>query len=176
MEHTVSEGAFFNISKIHKNVEQHLNNIKNHTAHPHGMVHVPAMFRENTAMCVGVTVRNLTVPCDSIMNHFRKHSVSRMLYPNSHSKLKCSHFLYDFHHNKLTIHQISCFYDNLNNLATNRSTIDQIRSDQRGDTYRGNIWTAGVPCPWHCSFCNICDIPHGTYCDAWSRLTSKEMR
>ena len=36
------------------------------------------------------------------------------------SQITCLHFLYD---KKLSIHKISCFYDNLNNLATNRSTI-----------------------------------------------------
>ena len=36
-------------------------NIKNYTAHPHDMVHVPAMFRENTSMRFPVTVRNLNV-------------------------------------------------------------------------------------------------------------------
>ena len=33
----------------------------NYTAHPHGMVHVPAKFRENTAMRFWVTVRKLNV-------------------------------------------------------------------------------------------------------------------
>ena len=30
--------------------KQHSINIKNYTAHPHHLVHVPAKFRENTAM------------------------------------------------------------------------------------------------------------------------------
>ena len=30
--------------------KQHSINIKNYTAHPHDLVHVPAKFRENTAM------------------------------------------------------------------------------------------------------------------------------
>ena len=37
---------FFNIEKIHKKFKQHSINIKNYTAHPHDMVHVPAKFRE----------------------------------------------------------------------------------------------------------------------------------
>ena len=39
-----------NISKIRKKFKQHPINFKNYTAHPHDMVHVPAKFRENTAM------------------------------------------------------------------------------------------------------------------------------
>ena len=39
------------------------------------------------------------------------------------SQITCLHFLYDFNNKKLSIHKISCFYDNLNNQATNRSTI-----------------------------------------------------
>ena len=38
------------------------------------------------------------------------------------SQITCLHFLYDFNNKKLSIHKISCFYDNLNNIATNRST------------------------------------------------------
>ena len=38
------------------------------------------------------------------------------------SQITCLHFLYDSNNKKLSIHKISCFYDNLNNLATNRST------------------------------------------------------
>ena len=38
------------------------------------------------------------------------------------SQITCLHFLYDSNNKKLSIHQISCFYDNLNNIATNRST------------------------------------------------------
>ena len=34
---------------------------KNYTAHPHDLVHVPAKFRENTAMRFWVTVRKLNV-------------------------------------------------------------------------------------------------------------------
>ena len=37
---------FFSILKKFK----HSINIKNYTAHPHDLVHVPAKFRENTAM------------------------------------------------------------------------------------------------------------------------------
>ena len=35
--------------------------MKNYTAHPHDMVHVPAKFRENTSMRFWVTVRKLNV-------------------------------------------------------------------------------------------------------------------
>ena len=52
---------FFNIKKIHKKFKQHSINIKNYTAHPHDLVHVPAKFRENTAMRFWVTVRKLNV-------------------------------------------------------------------------------------------------------------------
>ena len=31
------------------------------------------------------------------------------------SQITCLHFLYDFNNKKLSIHKISCFYDNLNN-------------------------------------------------------------
>ena len=41
---------FFNIKKIHIKFKQHSINIKNYTAYPHDMVHVPAKFRENTSM------------------------------------------------------------------------------------------------------------------------------
>ena len=51
---------FFNILKIHKKFK-HSINIKNYTAHPHDLVHVPAKFRENTAMRFRVTVRKLNV-------------------------------------------------------------------------------------------------------------------
>ena len=54
------ENIFFNIYKIHK-FKQHSINIKNYTAHPHDMVHVPAKFRENTSMRFWVTVRKLNV-------------------------------------------------------------------------------------------------------------------
>ena len=47
--------------KIHKKFKQHSINIKNYTAHPHDMVHVPAKFRENTSMRFRVTVRKLNV-------------------------------------------------------------------------------------------------------------------
>ena len=52
---------FFNILKIHKKLKQHSINIKNYTAHPHDMVHIPAKFRENTSMLFWVTVRKLNV-------------------------------------------------------------------------------------------------------------------
>ena len=41
---TMDKSAF----KIHKKFKQHSINIKNYTAHPHDLVHVPAKFRENT--------------------------------------------------------------------------------------------------------------------------------
>ena len=44
-----------------KNFKQNRINIKNYTAHPHHLVHVPAKFRENTAMRFRVTVRKLNV-------------------------------------------------------------------------------------------------------------------
>ena len=50
-----------NLKKIHNKFKQHSINIKNYTAHPHDMVHVPAKFRENTAMRFWVTVRKLNV-------------------------------------------------------------------------------------------------------------------
>ena len=52
---------FFNIQKIYKKFKQHSINIKNYTAHPHDMVHIPAKFRENTSMRFWVTVRKLNV-------------------------------------------------------------------------------------------------------------------
>ena len=52
---------FFKYLKIHKKFKQHSINIKNYTAHPHDLVHVPAKFRENTAMRFWVTVRKLNV-------------------------------------------------------------------------------------------------------------------
>ena len=52
---------FFNIKKIHKKFKQHSINIKNYTAHPHDLVHVPAKFRENTSMYFWVTVRKLNM-------------------------------------------------------------------------------------------------------------------
>ena len=56
-----SNFIFLNISKIHKKFKQHSINIKNYTAHPHHLVHVPAKFWENTAMRFWVTVRKLNV-------------------------------------------------------------------------------------------------------------------
>ena len=50
----------FFVSKL-KKFKQHSINIKNYTAHPHDMVHVPAKFRENTSMRLWVTVRKLNV-------------------------------------------------------------------------------------------------------------------
>ena len=52
---------FFNFNKFHKKFKQHSINIKNYTAHPHDMVHVPAKFRENTSMRFWVTVQKLNV-------------------------------------------------------------------------------------------------------------------
>ena len=42
------------------------------------------------------------------------------------NQITCLHFLYDSNNKKLSIHKISCFYDNLNNLATNRSTTNSL--------------------------------------------------
>ena len=39
------------------------------------------------------------------------------------SQITCIHFLNDSNNKKLSIHTISCFYDNLKNVATNRSTM-----------------------------------------------------
>ena len=50
-----------NIKKILKKFQQHSINIKNNTAHPHDLVHIPAKFRLNTAMRFWVTVRKLNV-------------------------------------------------------------------------------------------------------------------
>ena len=47
--------------KFIKKFKQHSINIKNYTAHPHHLVHIPAKFRENTAMRFWVTVRKLNV-------------------------------------------------------------------------------------------------------------------
>ena len=52
---------FFQYLKIHKKFKQNSINIKNYTAHPHDMVHVPAKFWENTSMRFWVTVRKLNV-------------------------------------------------------------------------------------------------------------------
>ena len=44
--------------KGHFSIFQHLINIKkNYTAHPDDMVHIPAVFRGNTAMSLRVTAR-----------------------------------------------------------------------------------------------------------------------
>ena len=40
------------------------------------------------------------------------------------SQITCLHLLYDSNNKKLSIQKMSCFYDNLNNLATNRSTTE----------------------------------------------------
>ena len=61
VERTVSEGEFFNLSKIHQKFKKTSINIKNYTAHPHDMVQVHAKFSENTAMHDQVTVRKLNV-------------------------------------------------------------------------------------------------------------------
>ena len=47
--------------KFIKISKKHSINIKNYTAHPHDLVHVPAKFRENTAMRFWVTVQKLNV-------------------------------------------------------------------------------------------------------------------
>ena len=56
-EHIVNEGAFF---KIHKKFKQHPSNIKNYTAHPQDMMHVPGKSWDNTAMRL-LTVRKWNV-------------------------------------------------------------------------------------------------------------------
>ena len=61
MEHIVSEGAFFNISKIHTKFQTTSHQYQNYTAHPYYMVHVPGRFRENTAVRLRVTVRKRNV-------------------------------------------------------------------------------------------------------------------
>ena len=49
---------FFQIYKnSYKKFKQHSINIKNYTAHPHDMVHVPAKFRENTSMRFRVSAK-----------------------------------------------------------------------------------------------------------------------
>ena len=53
----------FSISKINlknslKKIKQHPINIKNYTAHPHDMVHVPAKFGGNTVMYSAKTKRD----------------------------------------------------------------------------------------------------------------------
>ena len=47
--------------KYWKKFKQHSINIKNYTAHPHDMVHIPAKFWENPSMRFWVTVRKLNV-------------------------------------------------------------------------------------------------------------------
>ena len=47
----------FNISKIHTKFKQHPINIKNYTAHHHDMLHIPAKFREYTAMRLWISVK-----------------------------------------------------------------------------------------------------------------------
>ena len=41
----------YNTFLLTKKIKQHPINIKNYTAHPHDMVHIPAKCQENTAMC-----------------------------------------------------------------------------------------------------------------------------
>ena len=50
--------------KIIKKLKQHPISIKKYTAHPYDMVHIPAKFRENTAMRFRVTVRKLNMLTD----------------------------------------------------------------------------------------------------------------
>ena len=52
---------FLNFILFNIKFKQHSINIKNYTAHAHDLVHVPAKFRENTAMRFWVTVRKLNV-------------------------------------------------------------------------------------------------------------------
>ena len=51
----------FNISKIHKKIQTTSHQYQKLYGTPHDMVHVPAKFRENTAMRFLVTVRKLNV-------------------------------------------------------------------------------------------------------------------
>ena len=60
VEHRVSEGECFNISKIHKKFKQHSTNMKNYTTNPYDMVHVNAKF-EKIQQCVFELVRKLNV-------------------------------------------------------------------------------------------------------------------
>ena len=46
---------------IFKKFKQHSINIKNYTAHPHDMVHIPEKFWENISMRFQVAVRKLNV-------------------------------------------------------------------------------------------------------------------
>ena len=49
--HTVREGAFFNIKQNPHNIQTTSNQYsKNYTGHRHDMVHKPAKLRENTAL------------------------------------------------------------------------------------------------------------------------------
>ena len=57
------------------------------------------------------------------------------------SQIMCLHFLYDSNNKKLSIHKMSCFYDNLNNLATNRSTR---HNDRRAITASGHSPLKGL--------------------------------
>ena len=56
------------------------------------------------------------------------------------SQITCLHFLYDSNNTKLLIHKISCFYDNLNNLATNRSTNSRCCLCSAKQTLPGQAW------------------------------------
>ena len=53
--------TFFLTKNSLKKIKQHIINIKNYTAHPNDMVHVPVKFRENAAMHFWVTVQKLNV-------------------------------------------------------------------------------------------------------------------
>ena len=56
------EIIFFQYLKTsYKKSKQHSINIKNYTAHPHDIVHIPAKFRENTSMRFRVAVQNLNM-------------------------------------------------------------------------------------------------------------------
>ena len=75
-----------------------------------------------------------TIPCkyshvDQSYSNFEFSVVAILKIQNGgrySSQITCLHFLYDSNNKKLSIHKISCFYDNLNNIATNRSTIRTI--------------------------------------------------
>ena len=57
---------------IFKKFKQHSINIKNYTAHPHDLVHVPAKFQENQSMRLWVTVRcNISRPRPSALREIK---------------------------------------------------------------------------------------------------------
>ena len=79
------------------------------------------------------------------------------------SQITCLHFLYDSNNKKLSIHKISCFYDNLNNIATNRSTIVSLISTQltilRCDNVAISLQKCSEICCGNASATKICRLP-----------------